>query len=128
MSNKTLINIWYCILKCIPVFFFNKYVCLKKKTHQILLQDLVYTTSYITRAMPRVNFFCIKNTQKKLRSKSVRFFYKAISRNLGFGCNAWPKSNIYNINNNIKLAWPSRSSCNTWPNSLGCGSNCKVVS
>ena len=29
------------------------------------------------------------------------FFYKNIPKSLGFGCNAWPKSDIYNINNNI---------------------------
>jgi len=62
-------------------------------------------TSYMTRAMPRVNLFCIKKYKKKLRFKSVRSFYKAIPKSLGFGCNVWPKNNIYNINNNIKLAW-----------------------
>jgi len=85
-------------------------------------------TSYMEHVMLRVNFFYIKNTKKNLKFKSIRFFYKAISKNLGSGYNVWPKSNIYNINNNIKLAWPGRSSCNTRPNSLGCGSGCKVVS
>ena len=55
----------------------------------------------MTRAMPRVNGFCIKNIKKKLRSKSIMFFCKAIPKSLGCGCNAGPKSNIYNINNNI---------------------------
>jgi hypothetical protein len=50
--------------------------------------------------------FFIKNIYKKLKSKSVRSFCKAISKNLGFGYNTWPKSNIYSNNNNIKLAWP----------------------
>ena len=67
---------------------------------------LEYCTSYMTCAMPRVNGFYIKNIKKKLRSKNIRFFYKAIPKSLGCSCNAWPKSNIYNINNNIKLAWP----------------------
>jgi hypothetical protein len=80
-------------------------------------QRTLAVTSYMTRAMPRVNNFCIKNIKKKLRSKSIRSFCKAIPKNLGCCCNAWPKSNIYNINNNIKLAWPKN---------LGCG--CKVVS
>jgi hypothetical protein len=62
-------------------------------------------TSYMTRVMPRINGFCIKNMKKKLRSKSIRSFCKVIPKNVGCGCNAWPKSNIYNINNNIKLAW-----------------------
>jgi hypothetical protein len=31
------------------------------------------------------------------------FFYKFILKSLRFGCNAWSKSNVYNINNNIKL-------------------------
>ena len=68
---------------------------------------LLNLTSYMTRTMLGVIlFFCIKNTKKKLGSKSVRSFYKAISKNLEFGCNAWPKSNIYNISNNIKLVDP----------------------
>jgi len=62
-------------------------------------------TSYMTRVMLRINGFCIKNMKKKLRSKSIRSFCKVIPKNVGCGCNAWPKSNIYNINNNIKLAW-----------------------
>jgi len=55
------------------------------------------------RHTPPINFIsCIKNI-KKLRSKSVRSFFKEIPKSLGSSCNARPKSNIYNINNNIKL-------------------------
>jgi hypothetical protein len=35
--------------------------------------------------------------------KVLGFFCKVIPKSLRFGCNAWSKSNIYNINNNIKL-------------------------
>jgi hypothetical protein len=34
--------------------------------------------------MLRINFFYIKNTKKKLKSKSVRSFCKIIFKNLGF--------------------------------------------
>ena len=44
-------------------------------------------TSYMTHAMPRVNFFCIKKYEKKLKFKSVMSFCKAIPKSLGFGCN-----------------------------------------
>jgi hypothetical protein len=58
------------------------------------------------RHTPRVNFiFLHKKYQKMLRYKSVRSFYKDISKSLGSICNAWPKNTIYNINNNIKLTW-----------------------
>jgi len=56
-----------------------------------------------TKAHPRVNFFHLKKYKKRLRSKSVRSFCKDIPKILGSNCNAEPKSNIYNINNNIKL-------------------------
>jgi len=38
----------------------------------------------MTCVMLRVNFFYIKNTKKKLKSKSIRSFCKAIFKNLGF--------------------------------------------
>jgi hypothetical protein len=63
-------------------------------------------TSYMTSTMSRVNLFLHKKYQKKLRSKNARSFFKVIPKSLGFRCNAWPKSNIYNINNNNKLVWP----------------------
>jgi len=44
-------------------------------------------------------FSCIKTIKKMLRSKCVRSFCKYMSKSLWFR----PKSNIYNINNNIKL-------------------------
>jgi hypothetical protein len=80
-------------------------------TIPLLFQDplaslVMQHTSFDTRAMPRVIFFCIKNIKKKLKIKNLGFFCKVILKNLGFGCNTWPKSNIYNINNKIKLAWP----------------------
>jgi hypothetical protein len=53
--------------------------------------------------MPRVIFF-IKNILKNKNWKILDFFAKLYPRILG-GCNVWPKSNIYNINNKIKLTW-----------------------
>jgi hypothetical protein len=41
--------------------------------------------------------------QKKPKSKSIRFCCKVIPKSFRFGYNVWLKSNIYNINNNIKL-------------------------
>jgi len=53
------------------------------------------------RAMPHVNYFLhFKNSQDL---KVLGFFCKVIPKSLRFGCNAWSKSNVYNINNNIKL-------------------------
>jgi hypothetical protein len=60
------------------------------------------TTSYMR---CRRSIYLHKKYQKKLRSKSIRSFCKSILKSLEFSCNTWPKSNIYNINNNIKLAW-----------------------
>ena len=56
----------------------------------------------MTRAMPQVIFLYKKYLKNK--NKNLGFFYKAIPKNLGCSCNAGPKSNIYNINNKIKLA------------------------
>ena len=50
-------------------------------------------------------FFLHKKYQKRLRFKNVMFFYKDIPKSLWSSCNTWPKSNIYNIYNNIKLTW-----------------------
>jgi len=78
-------------------------------------------TSFDTRAIPRVIFF-IKNILKNKNWKILDFSAKLYPRILG-GCNVWPKSNIYNINNKIKLTWPS----NTRPKNIGCGPGYKVV-
>jgi hypothetical protein len=58
----------------------------------------------MTRVILRVIFFH-KKYIKKLRFKSFGFFCKAILKSLRFDYNVWPKSNIYNINNNINLVW-----------------------
>ena len=75
-------------------------------------------------------FFVKKIYKKKLKFKSSRSFCKAIPKSIGYVYNVWSKSNIYNINNNIKLAWPKFKW--VWlqhkTQSLGCGSSCKVVS
>ena len=47
---------------------------------------------------------------RKLKYRNVRFFFKAIFKNFRFGYNVWSKSNIYNINNNIKLAYLATTS------------------
>jgi len=75
-------------------------------------------------------FFKKNIYKKRLKFKSIRSFCKAIPKSIGYVCNVWSKSNIYNINNNIKLAWPKFKW--VWlqhkTQSLGCGSSCKVVS
>jgi hypothetical protein len=53
----------------------------------------------------RMSIFLHKKYKKKLRYKSIRFFCKVIPKSFRFGYNTWSKSNIYNINNNFKLAW-----------------------
>jgi len=55
----------------------------------------------MTRALPRVNFFYIKNIKKDQDLKVLGLSTKLYPRVLGLA--ATPDS-IYNINNNIKLA------------------------
>jgi hypothetical protein len=66
-----------------------------------------YGTGCLACAMLRINFFYINFFKKKrLKFKSFMFFFcKIISKSFESGYNTWLKSNIYNINNNIKLAW-----------------------
>jgi len=86
---------------CLRDFFLSFYL-----SSLLFMSKFWITTSYrsyylhIPRDATGQFIFAFK---KKLRSKSVRFFCKVIPNSLRFGCNTWPKSNIYNINNNIKL-------------------------
>jgi len=75
-------------------------------------------------------FFLHKKYQKKLRSKSVRSFCKVILESLGLAVTPDPRVIfiILKITLNLHDQSLSGPDCNTRPNSLGCGSGCKVVS
>jgi len=85
----------------------------------------VLLTSYMTRAMLQVNFFCIN----KINIKILGLFVKLYPRVLGLISTADPKVIfiILIITLNLHDLSLSDFGCNTRPNSLGCGSGCKVV-
>jgi hypothetical protein len=98
--------------------------------------DLFYfshrtTYSYMNCVMPCVNSFYIKNILKKLKFKSIKFFFVKLYPKI-LDVDAIPDPRvifiILIITLNLHDSSLSGSDCNTRPNSLGCGFDCKVVS
>jgi len=81
--------------------------------------------------MPCVNSFYIKNILKKLKFKSIKFFFVKLYPKI-LDVDAIPDPRvifiILIITLNLHDSSLSGSDCNTRPNSLGCGFDCKVVS
>ena len=113
--------------------YFGKYTLTSKdlKTFMPLMNCLLnlLVTSYITRAMSRVNSFCIKNIKKSQDLKVLGFFAKLYPRVLGVAATPDPRVIfiILIIILNLHDLSLSGSDCNNRPNSLGCGSGCKVI-
>jgi len=87
-------------------------------------------TSFDTRAMPRVIFFCIKHIKKNKKIKILGFSAKLYPIILGLA--ATPDLRVIFIILIIKLNLHdpslSESGCNIGPTNTGCGSGYKVVS
>jgi hypothetical protein len=93
--------------------------------------NIIYIyTSFDTRAMPRVIFFCIKNIKKNKKIKILGFSAKLYPIILGLA--ATPDLRVIFIILIVKLNLHdpslSESGCNTGPTNIGCGSGYKVVS
>jgi len=91
---------------------------------------LEYSTSFDTRAMSRVIFFCIKNILKNKNLKILGFSAKLCPKILGVA--ATPDLRVIFIILIIKLNLHdpslSESGYNTGPKNTECGSGYKVVS
>jgi hypothetical protein len=71
--------------------------------------------------------FLYKKYLKKLKSKSIRFFAKLYPIVLGLTATPDPRV-IFIIILNLKYPTLNGFGCNTKPNSLGYGSDCKFLS
>ena len=82
----------------------------------------------MTRALPRVNFFCIKNIKKGQDLKVLGFSAKLYPRVLGLAATPNPRVIFIILIIILNLHDPSLSgsSCNTRLNSFGCGSSCNT--
>ena len=97
---------------------------------RICVDDIYIYTRNLTRAIPRVILFCIKNNKTNKNLKNLDFFTKLYPKNLDLA--ATPDLRVIFIILIIKLNLHDPSlgepGCNTGPKNIGCGSRYKVVS
>ena len=91
---------------------------------------LIIITRYMTRTIPRVILFCIKNIEKNKNLKFLGFSAKLYPRILGLAATPNLRVIFIILIITLNLNDPSLSElgCNIRPKNIGCGSSYKVVS